>query len=123
MFLERGCDPNSTTSNGTSALHYACSKNHIETVKVLLEHKADPSVRDNYGQTPLHRLFSYFYFDFILNNNLNIKNHKGAASKGNIKIVELLLSIYKASPNLTDVQGNTALYLNFLFLVIKLCLL
>ena len=56
MFLEHGCDPNSTTSNGTSALHYACSKNHIETARLLLENKADPSICDNYGQTPLHRL-------------------------------------------------------------------
>jgi hypothetical protein len=34
---------------------------------------------------------------------------KGAASKGNSKIVDLLLSEYKAAPNLTDVCGNSPL--------------
>lgn len=35
--------------------------------------------------------------------------NKGAASKGNSKIVDLLLSGFKANPNQTDVTGNSPL--------------
>ena len=56
--------------------------------KLLLEKGAECNAVDVYGASALHR----------------------AASKGNIKIVDLLLSQFKANPNLPDCEGNTPLY-------------
>jgi hypothetical protein len=42
---------NEADSIGTTALHTACSHDHLECVKVLLEAGADKSLKNNYGQT------------------------------------------------------------------------
>lgn len=34
LLLEHGCNPNNVTEMKTSCLHYACSKNRIEVVKL-----------------------------------------------------------------------------------------
>lgn len=44
-------DDNST---GRTALHEAVQSNHDEIGKILLDHGANPNVRDYSGQTPLH---------------------------------------------------------------------
>ena len=39
---------------GESILHLACKRASFETVRFLLSHGADLSVRDDYGRTPMH---------------------------------------------------------------------
>ncbi len=49
VVLSTGCDPNAENDNGMQALHYVA---HVEAAKMLLEHGADPTHRDNYGRLP-----------------------------------------------------------------------
>lgn len=44
----------STSSEGSTALHYACDKGYIELSAILLEYGADPNGKDKFGDTPLH---------------------------------------------------------------------
>lgn len=53
--LEKGADPNYSTSMGGSLLMCAVQKKDLETVKILIEHKADINNKGGmYGNTPLH---------------------------------------------------------------------
>jgi len=49
-----------------TSLHYACSKNKAEVVKLLVKEGADVNVADETGATPLHRAVvggtSLFFF-------------------------------------------------------------
>jgi len=51
-----GYDVNSSSSNkwGWTALHAAAFKGSAETVRFLLENKAEPMLTDIHGDTPLH---------------------------------------------------------------------
>jgi outer membrane protein assembly factor BamB len=52
--LAKGAPINQKTHYGATALWFAAYKGHVEAAKVLLSHKADPSVRDSvWGETPL----------------------------------------------------------------------
>jgi hypothetical protein len=43
-----------SAKTGSSALHLACSNNHYEIVKILINHKADVNIQNVDGMTPLH---------------------------------------------------------------------
>lgn len=75
--------------NGQVSLHYACSKNHLKIVELLIDNGAQLNVRDKYGHTPLHR----------------------AASLGHEKIVHLLLCQPTINIDVQDNEGNTPLHL------------
>ena len=52
--LDKGVDVNTKFRYGATALSYASDKGHLEVVKVLLAHKADPNVKDTfYNATPI----------------------------------------------------------------------
>ncbi len=40
--LDEGVDVNAKTAYGATALHYACDRGHLDVVKLLLKHKANP---------------------------------------------------------------------------------
>ena len=42
-----------TDGGHATALHYAAKAGFLNTITVLLEHGADPTVRDDHGLTPL----------------------------------------------------------------------
>ncbi|WPG99633.1 ankyrin repeat-containing domain protein [Acrodontium crateriforme] len=85
--LSQGADVHVTTNNGQTALHYAASKNNLDTARKLIAHKASARVKDKRGQLPLHR----------------------AAAVGSVPMVKLLLD--NRSPiNATDADGSTALH-------------
>ena len=54
LLLLRGASVNSRNANGETALHAACSitVNEIVNAKVLIEHGADPSIKNHVGLTP-----------------------------------------------------------------------
>lgn len=49
-----GCDVNLKNKEGETALIVACARGCIESVKALIEHKADLNFHDKRGNTALH---------------------------------------------------------------------
>lgn len=71
-----------------TALHAALvGKRSIEVIRLLLEHGADPEIRDSNGHTPLHT---------------------AAFHDNNVEIIRLLLK-HGANVNTLDKEGETAL--------------
>ncbi|RPB04438.1 ankyrin, partial [Choiromyces venosus 120613-1] len=53
-------DFNHKAYNGRTALHYTAQRGHLDMTKFLLsDPRADPSLRDSLGYTPLHLSFIY----------------------------------------------------------------
>lgn len=51
--LEAGADVNARDRGGHTSLHWACWYGHTDIARLLLEHGADPNVREeDYGRTP-----------------------------------------------------------------------
>ncbi|XP_041611995.1 85/88 kDa calcium-independent phospholipase A2 isoform X2 [Vulpes lagopus] len=58
MLLKRGCDVNSTSCVGNTALHVAVMRNRFDCVMVLLTYGANADARGEHGNTPLHLAMS-----------------------------------------------------------------
>ena len=93
--IDSGADINvhDTTISGRrdTALMYASKKGHTETVRLLLDHGANPNSQDKYGDTPLILAVAY-----------------GDMSEESTDILRLLLD-HGADVNVQDNDGNTAL--------------
>ncbi|KAK5103666.1 putative ankyrin-repeat protein [Lithohypha guttulata] len=88
LLLARDAEVKIASNTGGTALHFATSKQNIDTVKRLLDAGATARVKDKRGQLPLHR----------------------AAAVGNVPLVKLLLERGKSPVDATDVDGLTALH-------------
>lgn len=52
--LSHGADPNvADRSTGTTPLHDAARTGHLGTVRLLVQHLADPEARDRQGRRPI----------------------------------------------------------------------
>jgi len=51
--IESGVNVNGRTRSGSYALNAAAVENDIDVIRVLLDNKADPNVRNGQGDTPL----------------------------------------------------------------------
>uniref|UniRef100_A0A8C3YKR4 85/88 kDa calcium-independent phospholipase A2 n=1 Tax=Catagonus wagneri TaxID=51154 RepID=A0A8C3YKR4_9CETA len=58
LLLKRGCDVNSISSAGNTALHVAVMRNRFDCVMVLLTHGAHANAHGEHGNTPLHLAMS-----------------------------------------------------------------
>lgn len=58
MLLKRGCDVDSTSASGNTALHVAVMRNRFDCVMVLLTYGANAGARGEQGNTPLHLAMS-----------------------------------------------------------------
>lgn len=58
MLLKRGCDVDSASTAGNTALHVAVMRNRFDCVMVLLTYGANAGARGEYGNTPLHLAIS-----------------------------------------------------------------
>ncbi|GAB1299583.1 85/88 kDa calcium-independent phospholipase A2 [Apodemus speciosus] len=58
MLLKRGCDVDSTSSSGNTALHVAVMRNRFDCVMALLTYGANAGARGEHGNTPLHLAMS-----------------------------------------------------------------
>ena len=52
MLLDAGAEVNRQCEHGRTALHIAAAWGHLDMVRFLLEHSADPSIRDELNMTP-----------------------------------------------------------------------
>ena len=51
-------NPDAPNNNNITPIHLACMKQYINIIKFLIEIGVDINYQDNFGNTPLHRLFS-----------------------------------------------------------------
>ncbi|SMY20679.1 unnamed protein product [Zymoseptoria tritici ST99CH_1A5] len=88
LLLSKSADPSIKTHLGQTALHFACSKSNLDTVRKLLAHGASARVKDKRGQLPLHR----------------------AAAVGNVAVCKVLLGEGRSPLDATDVDGCAAIH-------------
>ena len=89
LLLQFGANPIIQNSVGETCLHWACTNDHVEVVKLLLQagsNKADPSIQNSMGHTCLHLACIY----------------------GHVGVVKLLLE-NNVDPNIQDNDGNTCM--------------
>src|SRR5262245_13921144 len=109
-----GADVNFKTPYGVTALLQAAGQGHLEVVKILLEHKADPNVKDTfYGQTPLDSAGEEGKIE-ILKALLDAGAKGGkdvlrtAAAGGKLELVKVILEKAKLEPDdLTAALAST----------------
>jgi outer membrane protein assembly factor BamB len=102
--IDQGVDVNAKTPYGATALHVAADKGHLEVVKVLLKHKADPNAADTfYKATPLIWANMRDRADVI--GELLAAGAKGgegllrpAAAGGKVELVKVILTHSKPTP-------------------------
>ncbi|XP_066866299.1 85/88 kDa calcium-independent phospholipase A2 isoform X3 [Kogia breviceps] len=88
LLLKRGCDVNSTSSVGNTALHVAVTRNRFDCVIVLLTHGANAEARGEHGNTPLHL----------------------AVSKDNMEMIKALL-VFGAEVDIPNDFGETPAFI------------
>ncbi|MDR2796480.1 MAG: ankyrin repeat domain-containing protein [Spirochaetaceae bacterium] len=84
----RSLNFNQRASDGNSALHYAVKEHYRGFTIFLLDHMADPNIKNTTGDTALHE----------------------AARIGDVEIMKALLD-HGANVNIQDGQGNTAMHI------------
>ncbi|NVO20716.1 MAG: PQQ-binding-like beta-propeller repeat protein [Bacteroidetes bacterium] len=101
--LDKGIDVNVKTQYGATALMYATDKVHPEAVKLLLEHGANPNLKDSfYGATPFLWSFDKGNISIItemVNHGADISTEEPMMYSiyGGLKEVELML-LQKGAP-------------------------
>ncbi|KAH8980693.1 ankyrin repeat-containing domain protein [Lactarius akahatsu] len=123
--LDCGADPNASNDTGCTPLHLAAAHLQLETILLLLEHKADVNPRDSDGVTPLHdtmfnlpsllpegqcidvmqRLLEHGADPNACDNNHSTPLHT-ASSKGLLEVARVLLS-HGANVVEKDGKGRT----------------
>ncbi|KAM9852458.1 B-cell lymphoma 3 protein homolog [Aulostomus maculatus] len=53
FLIENGCDVNSQSYSGNTALHGACGRGQVDTVRLLLKSGADSSLKNYHNDTPV----------------------------------------------------------------------
>jgi len=121
LVVDCGANPNIQSAvDGGTPLHVAADRGYLRIVKFLLEHGANPNMKNNYGNTPLHFAATYGHpevAELLLEHgaNPNMKNNYGntplyfAAMYGYPEVVKLLLE-HGANPNIQNNYGDTPLH-------------
>ncbi|CAK0762960.1 conserved hypothetical protein [uncultured Gammaproteobacteria bacterium] len=112
-----GISLNVTDPEGMTVLHYAVRNGHLEVLKRLLAAGADPTVKDNYGRTPLlaNMRLDISVADLFLraDGDINAQDKEGrtllhfAAFQGNKESIRYLLD-HGARRDIKDTDGKTA---------------
>lgn len=119
FLLQQGADVNKVDVRGYNALHHAVQYNQTVITHFLIQRGLFLDSRDGEGHTPLMWASYCNHEDttrYLLQQgaDVNSQDHTGctslhwAASKGNIKIVKILLNEANADPTKKDKDGITA---------------
>ncbi|KAH9116360.1 hypothetical protein AeMF1_009691 [Aphanomyces euteiches] len=99
--------------NGSTPLHHAACKGHVDVVKVLLAHGAPIDARNSNGDTALHwaSMNGQVYFDQELDTTATNKSRKvpcpPATFNGQVQVLKVLLDA-GANRHLRNEDGKTA---------------
>ena len=104
-------------SQGQTALHCACIGGHTRVAIFLFANKADITVRDEDGDTPLkkafltgHELTLFELFDSNLR-RIDDKLLRQVCSRGSVDLIDVLLTDFHLDPSsVLDDQGNKAIH-------------
>lgn len=123
MIIPKCRNINARTSEGDTALHLAVSTADCELVATLLQFGASVKIRNKHQDTALHKAFTQFRDDSIINLLLqydastSAQNKRGEtalhmaiASEEGVTRVDHLL-VYGADVSIKDESGQTALHL------------
>ena len=119
-FINAGINPNSKNSKGETALNYAIQNNESDKVAKFLINKADISMQDDLGNSPLHLSIiknKDKLFDLILKKGVNVNV---AGREGKVKNItplyaavllkreEIVKKLLKkdADPNISDNEDS-----------------
>ena len=120
--LNQGIDVNVTDEHGQTALMVAADEGHVDTVKLLLQHKASPDLQNRLGGTALMLACFKGHLEVVTEllkagADVNTKSNDGytalmqatfKSDKTAVQIINLLLN-QKADINAQDINGYTAL--------------
>ena len=103
---------------GQTALHCACIGGHTRVAKFLVANKADITVRDEDGDTPLkkafltgHQLTLFELFDCNLH-TISDKLLQQVCERGSVDMIDVLLSDFHLDPSsVLDDEGNKAIHI------------
>jgi ankyrin repeat protein len=101
LLLERGADVNAQDQNHTSPLSLAMARHLVHIARILLQHGAEPNIKNIKGKTPLHVLLEQ---DFDFYGTVDVDGISG--------VVRLLLDS-GADVNAQDEDNITPMHLAF----------
>ena len=113
------CPIDHRNSQGQTALHCACIGGHTRVAKFLVANKADITIRDEDGDTPLkkavvagHVLTSLELFDSNLRTIDRSKLLLQACERGSVNLIDVLLSDFDIDPSsVLDDQENIVIHI------------
>ena len=112
------CPIDCRNSQGQTALHRACMGGHTSVAKFLVTSKADITVRDEDGDTPLKKAFltgHVLTFFQLFNSKLRTVDSKllyQTCERGSVDLIDILLSDFNLDPySVLDKQGNQVLHI------------
>ncbi|XP_071505517.1 LOW QUALITY PROTEIN: transient receptor potential cation channel subfamily A member 1 homolog [Diadema antillarum] len=101
---------NALDENGVSPLHYAARYNHLEVIKLLVEHGADVNRKGEGDLVPLHFACKYKASRYA-ESSASDDNQPNGTSSEEIESVILFLESKGADVNAKDTYGITPLHL------------
>ncbi|KAL8894462.1 MAG: hypothetical protein Q9192_004298 [Flavoplaca navasiana] len=127
FLIEKGADPTSFV-DGETPIHVAARNGNVEAIRSLLKHGVSPNIRDEHGNTPIHRaafsehLEANEMIEVLVDNgaDLTAQNHAGESGLHTFLRSEhcgrfdhmLPLLVRRNIPlNTPDAKEKTALYL------------
>lgn len=119
VLLAKGANPNTSDSQGRTALSYAAQLGNLEMAAMLINAGASPDVRDKLGNSPVHWAADAGHIQLLrllcdVHAGIDVANRQGitplmmASGRGNLAVVRLLLQ-RGANPRKQDYTGRDAL--------------
>ena len=112
------CPIDHRNSQGQTALHCACIRDHTRVAKFLVASKADITIRDEDGDTPLKKAFltghKFTLFELFNSNLYKIdgKLLQQVCEYGSVNLIDVLLSDFQLDPSsILDDQGNKPIHI------------